>query len=623
MIAIGVGLIVGLAYVGRSGGPGQEDGPKVPIAAVDGIPVTLQAVEDQFQLATRNATNAGQILTPSMTAQAYGDIVTRQVNEAILTKLARDNKVEVTDDDLIRSAQTEIEGEIARIRMQLSMEGKLKPTATDAEFEAELKKLTGKDSSQLRAEAIDRFRKALDDPKQREQEVGMRIGQILQEAYVSRTRISDEDLKKGYDTWVTKRIFFSPFERPDEDLAAKAERVLAEIKGGLSFEAAMERYSDDKAPQGKKKSDPTIDLNRAIIAYDDTYAPLVEMKPGDVSPVVASMRGVEIFKLIKIEPKIPDDFDKRKEDYRKTRAREVGSKRLQQDMKRIRETGVKWESPGFKAMHDWYWATVDPAVVGDKRKRREAMRKAYDDAKAAAEAADVAGPRAAVLAQFGAFDELWRASSKEQQAELEKPRMEVLSAILEIAETGDLRLELGKLQMKHKRLEEAAGNFLSAAEQNFDFEDTGITRSEEIASLRTQLEQNGLKDENALKRLDEELKRYRQDVFENLRAQAETNQDFSESGQRLYNTINSRVAKLQAKGWLSSEQAAEVAKFQKAWRDGKAKQEKEDAEERRRAEEEAKRAAEKEKADAKAKAGGAPAPTGSTSGTAGGADKGP
>jgi len=623
MIGLGLVLVVGLfAYFG--GTPpvaGSDEGRQWVVATVGEQQVYGNQIDENFERYTAYFQQSEASLTPQLTARTLAISLNALVEQALIAELARRKGVTLTDDDLIQAAQTQIEQQIAQARFELMSSGKIKSGATEEEVSAAFRQAHGVDIATARHQLLDRFKESLKDPAKRGELVSQQVLPKLQEAEAVKIQLSDEQLKKGFDTWVTKRVAFNPREHQGEDLFAEAERVLKEIKGGLSFETAMNKYSDDPAMKGKKKSDSTVDITRATVEYDDAYKPLLNMKAGDISPVIPLATGPAIFKIVKIQPKVPADYNPKKEDYRKTRINEMASKRLFNERKALKDSGiVKWKSEGYRVLDEWGKLGENPENARDKTKMRSALQKVVAEAKKVTEeGGDIAGPKPAVLAYFAAFDEMYELSSKVLKSQLAAQRIDVLTALLEVTEGADLRLELTRLHLEQKKTLEAFDSLLTAAQSNHGVDEKGIERYKSIEALGKRMATGKLITAVQANQLEEEQKHWREEAFEMLKGQAETNEDYTESGQRQYNEINSRVGRLQRLNSLTDDQVKQIETAQKKWREEKAKFDKEQEELRKKEEAERKKAeAEKKKQEEAAKKAGTKPSTAKPPATTGG-----
>lgn len=153
------------------------------------------------------------------------------VNEAVIAEIAGKENYVLTDEKILQLVMEQVDSSILQLRFQMMQQGMLKPDATEQDFQAALKLNVGKDVAELKAEAEVTAKENLKKPEERRKYESQFLGMGLLESYRNKTKVSDEELKKSFDTWITKRVFIDPTKHTDEDPHEIAERVRAEIEG--------------------------------------------------------------------------------------------------------------------------------------------------------------------------------------------------------------------------------------------------------------------------------------------------------------------------------------------------------------------------------------------------------
>jgi len=155
-----------------------------------------------------------------------------------------------------------------------------------------------------------------------------------------RVRVSDEELKRSFEEVKAGHILIRPGEelkraeeaakkagKPAGELDAdalakkKAEDLLARARKGEDFAALAKEYSDDKG-SGEQGGDLGWFARGQMVPEFEQAA--FGLKPGEISGLVKSSFGYHIIKLEGERSKVPDDFDKNKEQYRQT---ELGNRK--------------------------------------------------------------------------------------------------------------------------------------------------------------------------------------------------------------------------------------------------------------------------------------------------------
>lgn len=608
----GCGLVVGLVlaivitFSLLSGGVcGRQDqgqvlqAQAVPVATVGGEVVALQAVDNRFRQGADTLLRMEGGAPPEREAEVYAEALDFEIRVAAQRSLAKKRGLKVTDQRILDEVGKQFDSQMAMQRAFMMQSGQIKAGATEAEAQAELSKLLGKDVAQARAQQIEAVEKALQDPNQRGQFEDSVLRSVLMDSIAAGIHISEDELKKDLETVVTKRIVWLPSKHPGQDLKARAEEVLKEIKGGLSFEAAMEKYSDDPAPPNKKKGEATVNLTRAQISYDDKLSPLAGLEVGGVTPVFTLSTGeIAIYKVVKIDAKLPDNFENTKSDLMKNRIQEKAVKQLQAEIDALVESdSLKWDSKGFEILYRWLKTIRDTELAKNPAKFDEALSKIAQEAGDIVKDPDPLGARPATLVWFAAQDALYTKATGEKKKGLEESWLEAANAVLETLENVDLRIRVANAFFDRKDTKAAAESLKSAAEANTGWSEEAFKRFQTIESLRSKFAAAGAPKET-MDEIAAAQEQWKTDAYETLAGEAELNEDYTDTGRERYAEINRKLARYRAAGIINAEQQAKVEEFQNKWKAEKAKADAEAAAERKKAEEEAKKAAEEAKKQA-------------------------
>jgi parvulin-like peptidyl-prolyl isomerase len=191
-----------------------------------------------------------------------------------------------------------------------------------------------KGNKEAYASNLERRRSSVEEEKARLRQE--RYYEILREKVILKTReVGEEDIRREFERvhgeggvrYTLRHILVStrPASARPEDGAAgddasktapepprtkaesreRAEKVLAEIRGGLDFVQAVKQYSDDHFT---KKNDGRIPTYRKGAFGNDFHAAVESLTPeSPVSGVVESPRGFHIIQLVeKIQTKLED-----------------------------------------------------------------------------------------------------------------------------------------------------------------------------------------------------------------------------------------------------------------------------------------------------------------------------
>ncbi|MBI5707380.1 MAG: hypothetical protein HZC36_10380 [Armatimonadetes bacterium] len=599
---VGLMLIIGFLWSGNcTGGPNMAEGPKTSIGSVGDRAITAEAVDRYY---TQLSGQLGESPDPAIVAQNFGRAVSFAANDAVFEYLATQNGISIEPDSLDQEvnkvAAEQAEQTIAFEKQTLGV-GK-----SEADFALAFKNKHSMSPSEFKEKQAEQIKADLQDPEK----AATMYRQVIQIALVSKLKagkqFSDDDIKKSYDTWITKRVFADAFKkdpnRPDFPAAReRMEKVKAALDGGMDFEAAMNQFSDDPVAPGKKtKSESTIDYERSNLEHDRNLKPILSLKPGETTAIVDTGSGAAIYRLVRLGSSLPKDWEKSKAQRVSQLQDSYASNEVYNRVVKAKKDGtVKWTSKGFKAIFDWAEAKADPDLATDEAKRREAFQKAYEDAKAVLAEGGGLDERPATLAEYGAFEDLWKLSSDEQRNELKADRVEVLTDILTMSDSLDLRMELANLLIDQKKPDEALEQVSSAAQLLFTYDEKSIANYKRVDAMNAKLAAAGV-DAESLKLVNENLDTYRNGAFEFFKSQAESNQDYSPTGEALNKQIQAQMSVAKGLGFITDAQVSEVAALIQKYKVEKKKLDDEAAAERKKLEEETKAQAEKDKAAAKA-----------------------
>jgi len=601
IVGIGLAVVIGMSLMNSGTCQNQQitETPEqaIPIAKIkDGV-VSLSVVDRRYDQAAAQALNVEGGPPPERAAEVYASALDIELRMVAQREIARQKGVQITAQRILDQAAKQFDEQVAQQRSLLTQLGQIKANATEAEVQAALATAFGvKDIAQARTDLLKQVESNLQKPSTRQQMEAESTGPLLTEAVAAQTKLTDEELKKDLEKFVTKRVAFYPFENPDEDLEAKAKKVLAEIKGGLSFEAAMDKYSDDPAPAAnKKKSESTVDLTRAVMSYDDSYKPLLDLKPGDVSPVIQLNTGPAIFKIIRVDTKLPENFESTKEDLRKNRIREIAVKKIQSEIETmLKSEDLKWQSEGFRVLHEWLKALRDPEMANDEKAQNARMAEIAEEAEKALDAGDAIGMRAAQLAFYASLDKVYDAATGDEKKAMQERWVKAATAVLESTENVALRIEIAELQLAENMAKPAAEALLVAAQANAGYGEAALANYKKIESIRQKVVAAGV-DDDLKRQLEEAQSQWKTSAVEELQGQAEYNEDYSESGRTVYAEAGKKLATYRAQGIINAEQAKLVDEQLARWRREKIKADEEMAKEAQRQKDELKKAEEEAK----------------------------
>lgn len=633
MAAFGLALIVGLLWTGLSGNQSLPTMPKTPIGKVGQQDITLESVSFYVNRLPEVLANQGIIPSgprePKDEAMLQGMALQSAVTDAAAFEMARQAGIDL-DDDTVRTyldKMAEAQGDqmVAQARQFF-------PNATEADFANQFKSLYGMSASEYKDRLKKDFQDRLQNPEEADSLRAQAANFALLDKKLANIPINDDAVRKSYDSWIVKRIFVDAFKdspgNPDYERALKRmEAAKRAIDAGMDFDAAIDRYSDDPVPAGKKKKSETEPAT--YVRMDLQYNPggrlpmgmdaLLELKAGDVSEIVKAEPGPILYKVVRVGSTLPQDWEKTKSGRQTLLQQAAAQQELTNSLRDLLSgDSVTFTSDGFKAMYAWRRAGADSEDRYSKAKVVEQLRAAFDLAKQAVSDAEGIGGSSAAFAQYGSFLDLTAILTGAEKAELEKQRIEVLAQVSEYASTPTIHTELAKLRLEAKDAVGAVEDLAVAASGLFIYDKASLDRYEELIALRAKAVDLGATEEG-LEAVDSAFETYKTEAFQVLKDSAENGLDFSADGVVKSTELESSVARVLKLGFIDKTQAGEVGKAIANWRAEKKKLDDEAEEQRKKDEAEAKAEQERLNAEEKNKkaAGGDKKPAEGTFGVPG------
>jgi hypothetical protein len=507
--------------------------PTAVVATVAGAPVSLDTLQQEIQNQTTQMMQMNPSGAASLPAEQEAMIASRAVasnlGRAAVMSLAKKNGVEFTDDAVRAAASKELDQSIDDFRMRFMLQRQAKPGADDKEFEKEfeaaVKQQTGGRSIQeLRTTVTADVNKALADKTKRENYVAGFAGPLYLEHLKARTPLTDDQVRQSFNTYTVKQILLRNQTGPTQDPKARAEKVLTELKGGLSFEEAMNRYSNEPPQPKKKVSENTITLSANQIDTDEHYQALKGLKPGQTTGTVNTPEGIAIYKVVGVKSDLPKDFDKTKAKHRDQLAERLATAELTKQIKEMTSgSNVQWSSRGFKALYELAQMNQDPAVAADPAARQAKLDTVVADARQALEKGEPWEARYAALAQFAAVNQLYNAPTADK-AKLRDQRIQAIETVLKDREDFRLRLDLVDMYADKKDANAAFQNLLMAAQTNNDYSMIGESQFQEVGTRILKLKTAGVLNAQMEEQINKEQARWTTQNAQADKAEAEAKQ---------------------------------------------------------------------------------------------------
>jgi hypothetical protein len=499
-----------------------------------------------------------QSFGPAQVADAFASATQGVVDSTYRLAFAADKGIKLDDGAVEESIPSIWAQQVQTFKEILTREGKLKPTSTQAEFEAAFKaydmqqqKPPGRTLEEQRLIHTEQFKQQFSDTSVRELMRSEVADHELKIKYAMQYGLSDTQVQNAFGSY--KVLQLNVVQKAGvNDPKSVADKALADIKGGMKFEDAITKYSNEVPVQaGKKPTDP-VDIQSFQLQYLATYRPLLSMNAGDVSNVVEMGPGMyTIFKVLKFTPNVPPDFANQKDQARKMMVSTATDSAIRTDLEAFKKAKpAVWKSPAFKAMYDY---TLAQAEMSDKR--TAALKKIQAESKQAVES-DKDNGNVAALAYFAVTKSLYETGSAAEKKALVADRIDSTEKVLSTTESPDDRLILVDLYLDAGRTDEAVGQLELAARANTGTNADAVENYEKILARYDKLSAQNKVPENQKKNIEQATSEWRSQIVQEqqLKAQAIKEQE------KLERENAAAMAKQKAKDDADKKAAAERAR---------------------------------------------------------------
>jgi peptidyl-prolyl cis-trans isomerase SurA len=229
--------------------------------------------------------------TPEDFEKLARDVVNQLVDEEVLIQKAQALKVEVPDAELNAS----VDRQLREVRGRFS---------SDAEFRAELQKAGLGTPDEYRRFLIEQMRRG---------ELQRRVIEKLRaEGRIPPVNVSQAEVEEAFErsraslprrpaTVTFRQIVVAPkpSERARAVAKARAESLLAEIRGGAEFERIARRESADSS---SREQGGDLGWNRRGRMVKEFEQWMFALRPGNMSPVIETVHGFHIIRVDRVQP---------------------------------------------------------------------------------------------------------------------------------------------------------------------------------------------------------------------------------------------------------------------------------------------------------------------------------
>jgi parvulin-like peptidyl-prolyl isomerase len=422
------------SYIG--GGGGDAGGPKLVVAKVNGEEIPRDLYDRNAHMAIRNleqmAGTSGVRVSFEQQLGARGQAFEAIVDSYLKAQAAEKEGIQVSAAEVRKKIDEQVKEQMDPARLE---------GATDAEkrqFEQQLRQMFSEDLTrkQLLIEALDK--------KLRE-----------------RFKPTEQDVINSYNEVKVRHILVKVDQGGKNDAAAKAkaEGLLAKIKGGADFATIAKQSSDDTSNKANGGVLPDW-MGKDAQLVPEFKAAAMALKKGEVSPLVKTMFGYHIIKADDTRSKLPKDYNdpKKKEEYRAQ-----VEEQLLRERKQAYETGLRVHADidpvdpfiaGYMLRNEANGLAQSGDMKGFEKKIAEAALK-YEEASKTTQAEN--GP-----ALYSELAKLYNIAKMDDKA------LAAVTRALEYSKSAELYVTQGEIYERQKKKAEAVKAYEQAMEQCYD-----------------------------------------------------------------------------------------------------------------------------------------------------------
>lgn len=531
LLSLFAAALVGFSMLnGNCAGRGQQKQDEaaqkeMPIATVYGQPVNISGALAQVADREQQMAQFGVPLAGDQKPKLLADAIENQVENAVVFKLAADQKIVVPDDQILTEAEKGLDGQVLTMKAQWVSEGKLKADASQADLEAVFKKEVGQALPDAKKSVLDRMKGELKDPAKA---MNMKLGlmrQAMIDKFKAEIKLTDQELMKARDTFVIKRIFqpIGPGSKEKIEAAKKA------IAGGTSFEQAIKTYSADPIDPKKPIETVTQEIPYTNIVTNPDMESLRVLKPGMVSDIISNSGGYLIVKVQSIKPgKV--DLAKDKEALETSLKVPMAGAKVQSMIDELKKNlEVNWKSVSAQSLYTVNRALKDSKMpIPDLSRTLTAVIEGEPDT---SKDLQMSGKLNA-YAKFLAMDRFWQIADKEMRAKYGDKRLEILKSFVEEEESTRIRLMMVEALTESKNpsaIEELAATVDSIT----GFDASAVQTINQVQSALGSIQKNNVGTAETRKVVIDKIKDWQQAKVQFDQEQAEQKRLQAEETKRL------------------------------------------------------------------------------------------
>lgn len=561
VLAVGAALLMGIGVFSQcnvASSMNDRMSAKNAVVTVEGVPITAEAIGLQ---ASRLLENSQGEPDSTNKASAFALSTHTALRAAAIVALL-EKEGAVSDAEVKKAAEAVADQQIDQVKGRLIAENKVKPNATDADFDKAFgAESGGRKIADLRNNNVITFTDAYKDATKKSSVLQILGDQILIARYGGKAVADDQALRDSFKLYNLKRIFFSAQSGAKETPEARADKALADLKAGKSFDSLMDTVSNDPAAPGKQLHETTTPTPSQILDRQPELATLKGKAPLTTTGVVDVPGGKAIYQLASVQDSTPPDFDQKKEKYRSEKIAEVGRPELEKKLTAILNSdAVKWNHMGYHALEAIAGVIAEPMGMNEA-----AVDKAMKVAEEAVKSKDADERTKGAMAMLAASSML----DTMQSADPVKVKAVQLTALEAAVAAGlqdaTISIKLADLYGQAKNGAKATDALITASKSNIRYDAPGEALFRQIVDKSLKLEKDKVITKEQLESIQAQQALWSQARTESLKADAEAKAEIDKQKKENEAEIERQKKEAGVKGAVEDEankkaNEAEIAK---------------------------------------------------------------
>jgi peptidyl-prolyl cis-trans isomerase C len=279
-------------------------------------------------------------------ASVNGKVITQAELEREILNLSHRYSIQMQDATIPDDIESKALDSLITRELLYETSQKAQIKVEDSEVDANLQQAISRFPNKEAFESVLKRENVTEDELKSEIRYGLAIQKYIEDVYVSKTSVSDEESKTYYDSnpelfkhpemvkasHILIRVDSQAEEAQKIEAQKKIEDIAKKLAAGEDFAELAKTYSE--CPSSSNGGDlGTFGQGQMVQAFEDAAFTL---KPGEVSPIVETHFGFHIIKVSEKQPEGSFPLDQVKPQIQQVLTREKVQKLLEKDIENLK-----------------------------------------------------------------------------------------------------------------------------------------------------------------------------------------------------------------------------------------------------------------------------------------------